>query len=100
MLKDTGAIATNILVILFAAGYVWSFIIAWRVNKPIFFLVLIFWIIGYPILLAKYWPQTKNNFYFLVTSFALAFLIAVATNPDSRNYSQMLKRIDTVRQLA
>jgi len=93
MLREVGNIITWIGIILFACGYIWSFIIAWRVNKGLFILVLLFWIIGYPILLAMYWKQTKNNFYVVLAglaSFILAFVILAATKlPDAIQIAQI-----------
>jgi Na+/melibiose symporter-like transporter len=92
MLRELGNIITWISIILLGAGYVWSFIIAWRSNKGLFFLVLLFWIVGYPILLAKYWKQTKNNFFVILAGmacFGLAFAILAATNPNRVNTSYL-----------
>ncbi len=92
MLREVGNIISWIGIILFACGYIWSFIIAWRVNKGLFILVLLFWIIGYPILLAMYWKQTKNNFYVILASlanFILAFVILAATKlPEAIQIAQ------------
>jgi hypothetical protein len=46
---------------------------------------LFIWIIGYPVLLAEYWKETKNNFFVILAGmacFILAFIILAATNPN------------------
>ena len=88
MLREIGNIITWVSIIILVSGYVWSFIIAWRKNKWLFVLVLFFWILGYPILLAKYWKETKNNFFVIlagIACFILAFIILAATNPNRTN---------------
>lgn len=92
MLREIGNIITWMSIVLLAAGYVWSFIIAWRESKGLFVLALLFWIVGYPILLAKYWKKTKNNFFVIlagIACFALAFVILAATNPNRVNTSSL-----------
>jgi hypothetical protein len=102
MLREIGHIITWISIALLAAGYIWSLIIAWRNNKGLFIPVLLFWIVGYPILLAKYWKQTKNNFFFIlagIACFVLAFVILAATNPNFTSFSALEQYNGYTRQV-
>ncbi|MBU0593316.1 MAG: hypothetical protein KKH74_06200 [Gammaproteobacteria bacterium] len=85
MVRELGNIFTWMSIALLIYGYIWSIIIAYRANKGLFFIVILFWLIGYPILLAKYWQQTKKSFLVILAglvSFALAFVLLAATNPN------------------
>jgi len=85
ILREIGNIITWVSMTLLAVGYVWSFIISWRKNKWLFVAVLFIWIFGYPILLAKYWAETKNNFFVIlagIACFILSFIILATTNPN------------------
>jgi predicted ferric reductase len=103
MLREIGNIVTWISIALLAVGYIWSFIIAWRAHKGLFILVLLFWVVGYPILLAKYWKKTKNNFFVILSGiacFALAFAILAATNPNRSSVYSLEKYDGYTQQVA
>lgn len=60
-------------------------IIAWRANKGLFILVFMLWIIGYPILLIRYWQQSKKSLFVVLGGagcFVLALALLAATNPN------------------
>lgn len=101
MLSEIGNILIVIGIALFVVGYVWSFIIAWRANKVLFILVLIIWFVGYPILVAMYWKQTKNNFFVILAAIAcFALAVATPTNPNRSNISSFEQYNGYIQQIA
>ena len=85
MVREFGNVFAWASIALLAFGYIWSMIIAYRVNKGLFVVVLLFWIIGYPILLGKYWQQSKRSLFVILAGlacFAVAFALLAATHPN------------------
>ncbi len=88
MLREIGNIFIWISIALLVFGYIWSIIISWRVNKGLFAVVFLLWIIGYPILLAIYWKQSKKTLFVILAglaSFTLAFALLAGTHLGSKN---------------
>ena len=56
----------------FLAAYVWSFVLAWRINGAWLLGVVIAWLIFYPCLAYQHWPAMRRNVIWAASSIGLA----------------------------